>query len=179
MGRRGTYFALDCQSANEVKSFTQGAEDFLLMFKTTSWRDKAEMCDELKKERRMRQDQVADLGFLNKGECYIAETGRVVKKCKITLPRTMFWEKRHGNFYKNVWERYGAGWENIGDTRDYLLKRIEDMKEIRDNMKDKVIKEVGEKAKAGVKAMPIIEIEKIPQKIIPREEDLELPVDLR
>lgn len=120
MGRRGFHFALDCQSASETRGLVQGSEDYMLMFKTTSWRDKQEMCDELKREKRMRQDQVADLGFLEPGQAYIAETGRNVKKVQITLPRTMFWKKDYGNFYRSLWERFGGDWSSTEVIKDYI-----------------------------------------------------------
>ena len=129
MGRRGMYFALDCQSANEVKGLVQGSEDYLLMFKTTSFKDKQEMCDELKRERRMRNDQVGDLAFLEKGECYVAETGRVVKKIRLILPRTLYWKKEYPNFYKGLWDNYDGEWGNIEATKDTI-------DEIYDNNKD-------------------------------------------
>lgn len=124
MGRRGLHFALDCQSAWEVKSLVQGSEDYLLMFKTTSWRDKNELCDELKREQRMRPDQVANLALLEVGECYIAETGKVVKKIKISLPRSSYWRKEYGNFHKNVWDRHVGEWKNINTVRTYINNKL-------------------------------------------------------
>jgi len=126
MGRRGTYFALDCQSSAEVKGLVQGSSDYLLMFKTTSWRDKQDMTDEFKREKRMRQDQVVELAFLEKGECFIAETGgRTVKKVKITLPRNAYWKKEYGNFYKNMWEKYGGEWKNTNKTKEYINSLVD------------------------------------------------------
>lgn len=124
MGRRGAYFALDCQSPLEVRGLVQGSEDYTLMFLTTAWRDKAEMCEELKREKRMRPDQVADLAFLEKGECYIAEIGKVVKKVKISLPRSAYWKKEYGNFHKNAWSKFGGDWKNISDVKVYINEKF-------------------------------------------------------
>ena len=118
----------NCQSASETKGLVQGSEDFLLMFKTTSWRDKMEMCDELKREKRMRQDQVSDLGFLEPGQVYVAETGRVVRKVQIILPRTMYWKKDYGNFYRNLWERFGGEWLYTESIRDYIEEKCKPKK---------------------------------------------------
>ena len=129
MGRRGMYFVLDLQSPNECKGVVQGSEDFMLMYKTTSWRDKAEMTDELKRERRMSPAQVADLAFLEKGEVYIAETGNIVHKVKITLPRSDYWKKEYGNFYKSEWEKVGGEWKNFEAEKDYIVVKSDEVKE--------------------------------------------------
>lgn len=176
MGRRGTYFALDCQSSFEVRGLVQGSEDYLLMFKTTSWRDKEEMCNELKREKRMRNDQIADLAFLEKGECYIAETGKVIRKVKISLPRTMFWKKEYGNFYKNVWEKFGGNWVSSGYIVDDIEQRI-------DAIKQKYAQEEKEKEEKSTKQEkkelipPAIEIKEIPKPEINIDNDwFPLPV---
>lgn len=122
-GRRGMYFFLDCQSSVETRGIVQGQEDMLLLFRMTSWRDKADLCDELKRERRMRADQVADLARLDKGECYVVESGKNVKKVKFMVPRTMFWKKERGNFYKSVWENYGGQWINAKGQIEYIEER--------------------------------------------------------
>lgn len=163
MGRRGMYFALDCQSAAETRGLVQGSEDYLLMFRTTSWRDKAEMCDELKRERRMRPDQIADLAFLEPGQAFIAETGRNVQKVQITLPRTMYWKKEYGNFYKNVWNKYYNEWmftEEIRDRieescKEQVLKRreIKIKTEIKPKQEIKLVTEI----KSEVKPLPLVE----------------------
>jgi len=123
MGRRGAYYLLDCQSPAETKGITQGSDDFTLMFRITSPRDKRELTDELIREKRMRINQVADLAFLEKGQCYVCESGnRTVRKVQIRLPRTMYWRKEYGNFYKNVWERFGGEWKNEEEFEDYINK---------------------------------------------------------
>jgi hypothetical protein len=124
MGRRGQYFALDCQSSSEVKGLVQGSEDYLMMFRTTAWRDKEDMCGELKREKRMRADQIAGLAFLDKGQCYIAETGRNVKKIQITLPRSMYWKKEYPSFYKVLWEKFNGEWHTTAETTDYIEERF-------------------------------------------------------
>jgi len=123
MGRRGMFFCLDVQSASEVRGIVSGSEDFLLMFKTTSWRDKVEMSDELRRERRMTSMQIADLGFLDRGQCYLAETSRNVRKVQMVLPRSMFWKKEHGNFYKNLWEKQGGDWHFTSEQQDYMFEK--------------------------------------------------------
>ena len=136
MGRRGMYFALDCQSAAETRGIVQGSEDYLLMFKTTAWRDKEELTQELRKERRMTSMQIGDMAFLDKGQAFIAETGRNVKKVQLTLPRTMFWKKEYGNFYKNVWEKFGGSWQTTEESKDYIEDKCEikksEVKEIKE-----------------------------------------------
>ena len=108
----------------------------------TSYPDKMILCDELKREKRMRSDQIAELSFLEKGQCFIAETARIVKKVQFTLPRTMFWKKDNGNFYTNIWPKYvGDKWLYVEETEDYLDLRCEEMsnkyKEMEDNKKNK------------------------------------------
>lgn len=124
MGRRGFFFGLDCQSSSETKGIVEGSSDYILMFKTTSWRDKQELCDELKREKRMRQDQVADLGFLEPGQAYIAEVSRNVKKVQIVLPRTMYWKREYGNFYRTLWDRFGGDWSHTEEITDYIENRF-------------------------------------------------------
>jgi hypothetical protein len=126
MSRRGVYWALDCQSPAETRGILSGSDDIMLMFKTTSFRDKEEMTQELRRENRMRPDQIADLAFLDKGCCYLAETGRNVKKVQITLPRTMYWKKEYGNFYKNVWPKYGGEWKLIDEIKDKIDVRCQE-----------------------------------------------------
>lgn len=148
MGRRGTYFALDCQSPHEVRGLISGSEDYLLMFKTTSWRDKEEMTQELKRERRMRPDQIANLAFLEKGEVFIAETGKVVKRVKITLPRTMYWRKEYPNFHRRLWESRGGEWMNTNKVKDYISELCDinynEYKEKEKASKEKKVKVVKE-----------------------------------
>lgn len=165
MGRRGTYFALDCQSAHEVKSLVQGSEDFLLMFKTTAWRDKEEMCAELKRERRMRPDQIANLAFLEKGEAFIAETGKVVKKVKVSLPRTMYWKKEYPNFYKRLWENHGGGWMNTSVIKEHIDELY------KDNLNDYKQKEKVISEPQKVKIVPELDIIKIKKPSLPKIPD--------
>lgn len=120
MARRGAYFALDCQSPAEVKGLVGGSESYLMMFCTTAWRDKQEMCEELKRERRMNSNQIADLAMLNPGEAYIAERGQLVKKVKISLPRTIYWKKEHPDFYKSLWDSNGGKWHNTEEISLYI-----------------------------------------------------------
>jgi hypothetical protein len=134
MGRRGAYFGLDCQSASETRGLVQGSEDYLLMFRTTSWRDKSELTDELKRERRIRTDQIGNMAFLEKGQALICETGRNVRKVQITLPRTMFWKKEYGNFYKNVWERFGGSWMMTEEVSDYITDRCKQVKRLQSSI---------------------------------------------
>lgn len=124
MGRSGLYFFLDCQSPFEVKGLVSGSEDFLIMCKMTSFRDKEELTAELRRERRMRPDQVGQLAMLNPGEAYVAESGRIVKRVQFLKPRTQFWEKKHGNFYSALWERHGGHWTRTAQTIDAIKDRI-------------------------------------------------------
>jgi hypothetical protein len=84
----------------------------------------------------MRSDEVANLAFLEKGQAFIAEISKVVKKVQIILPRTMYWKKEYPNFYKGLWEKHGGDWMNISDTKDYI-----------NNLYDKNIKEIKEQEK--------------------------------
>ncbi len=125
MGRRGNYFMLDVQSYSEVKGFVQSSEDYMMMFKTTSPSDKDAMCSELKRDKRMREDQIADLSFLEQGQCYIYQTGEhQVQKTQMILPRSAFWTKKYGNFYKNVWEKFGGAWMSTEETKDYINSKL-------------------------------------------------------
>ena len=151
MGRRGFFLALDCQSASETRGLVEGSSDYVLMFKTTSWRDKAEMTDELKREKRMRQDQVADLGFLEPGQAYIAEISRNVRKIQIVKPRTMYWERSYGNFYRNLWERFGGEWSSTGEVKDYIEMKS---KNIMTGMKTEIKQEVTTASGEEVKTTP-------------------------
>jgi len=123
-GRRGMYFFLDTQSSSETKGMVQGSEDFLIMCKITSWRDKEEICSELRREKRMTSDQIADLANLKKGEAYIVETGKVAHKYKLAFPRTMYWKKEYPDFYKVLWERYGGHWIYTNEVKDYINERF-------------------------------------------------------
>lgn len=119
----------DCQSPSETRGIVSGSEDFTLMFRLTSFRDKRELCDELIKEKKMTNSQVADLSFLDKGQCYINETGsHAVKKVQIRLPRTMYWKREYGNFYKNVWERFGGEWKQTNEVIDEIALEVGDAK---------------------------------------------------
>lgn len=143
-GRRGMYFACDCQSSSETRGIISGSQDFLLMFRMTAFRDKRELCDEMVRERRMKNEQVADLAFLEKGQCYIAENGgRTVKKVQITLPRTMYWKKEYGNFYSNVWERFGGDWINTEEAIDKILERNKSREQELNNKTKKKIQAIG------------------------------------
>ncbi len=143
-GRRGQYFALDAQSYAEVKGLVQGAEDYLIMFKTTSFKDKEEMCEIFRREKRMRPDQINDLSFLNKGECFIAESGgRNVQKVRIILPRSAYWKKDYPNFYKSFWEKFGGSWKNINSIKD-------EINTIYDANKDKYKSEAKEKKNSNI-----------------------------
>lgn len=72
--RSGFNFVVDTQSPAETKSILSGADDMTILFKMTSPADK-EMATELyRKEKRMRPDQIADLSFLEKGECLSENT---------------------------------------------------------------------------------------------------------
>lgn len=157
MGRRGMYFALDCQSPFEVKGLVQGSEDYLLMFKTTSWRDKEEMCTELKKENRMRNDQIAALAFLEKGQAYIAETGKVVHKVQIALPRTMYWKKEYPNFYKRLWESCGGEWLNISNIKEEIREKFKE--------DEKRYKELEKKPKKDIEEVQIKQNINMPQQL--------------
>ena len=75
----------------------------------------------------MRADQVASLALLDKGQAYVVETGRNAKRVQIRLPRSAYWKKEYGNFYKNVWEKFGGTWINIEETEDYIKDRIDEL----------------------------------------------------
>jgi hypothetical protein len=129
MGRSGTYFMADTQSYSEVKGIVQGADDMFIMFRNTSFKDKVDMCDPLKRDRLMRQDQISDLSFLEKGEAYVKELSKVVKKIKFTLPRSAYWEKKYGNFFRTVWDRFGGEWKNTQEIKDYIDNKIKECDE--------------------------------------------------
>lgn len=118
---------LDTQSPNETRGICGGSEDFLLLFRLTGFRDKSEVCDELKREHRIRPDQVASLALLDKGQAYVVESGKNAKRVQIRLPRSAYWKKEYGNFYKNVWEKFGGTWINIEETEDYIKDRIDEL----------------------------------------------------
>jgi len=120
MGRSGMYFFCDCQSSSEVRGVLQGSEDLLLMFRMTSWRDKQDLTDELKREKRMLPAEVADLALLDKGQCYVAEVGKNVKKVQLSLPRTMFWKKEHANFYRSLWDRFDGSWVETSTIKEEI-----------------------------------------------------------
>lgn len=179
-GRRGQYFALDAQSYAEVKGLVQGSEDFLLLFKTTSYKDKEESTEILKREKRMRQDQINDLSFLKPGECYVVETGmKNVVKVKLILPRSAYWKKDYPNFYKSMWEKYGGDWKNVESIKDDIVNLCT-------ANKDKYANEVMSKKERKDKAFPE-EIENDYDQAIPdiplvqiRQEPIrkQIPVDL-
>jgi hypothetical protein len=123
MGRRGMYFFADTQSASETRGILSGSEDILLMFKNPSYRDKEELTFELIRERRMRREQISNMSFLAPGACYVALTGKNVKCVQITLPRTAYWKKEYGNFYRNVWEKFNGEWSYTEETKDYIDDR--------------------------------------------------------
>lgn len=122
MTRSGIYFVMDCQSPSETKGLVSGTENLTLMFNMTSWRDKQELTEELRKEKRIQPRQIADLALLEKGQCYANETRKNVKKVQVSLPRTMFWKKEYGNFYKSLWESKGGKWENMQQVKDDIIK---------------------------------------------------------
>ena len=45
------------------------------------------------------------------------------------LPRTEFWQKTHGNFYKTMWPNYTNTWMNLQEQVDYIEEKCKDMKE--------------------------------------------------
>lgn len=112
---------LDVQSYNECRGLISGTEDYMLMFKTTSFRDREDMTEVFRREKRMRTDQINDLGFLNKGECYIAEANhRNIQKVKLILPRSDYWKKEYPNFYKSLWERRGGDWKMTSPLKEEI-----------------------------------------------------------
>lgn len=130
--RTGLNFFLDCQSPWETKGLVQDAEDLKLLFRMTASRDKLEAADELRKEKRMRPDQIADLAMLDKGECYVVHGGMNVHKYKIAEPRTLYWRKEYPDFYKSMWERLGGEWELTLKCREYIHELLKD--EINENI---------------------------------------------
>ena len=77
----------------------------------------------------MTQQQVADLAFLEKGECYVAETGKTVHKIKITLPRSDYWQKSHPSFYGSYWESNGGEWHKTNEIREKIDESFKKIKE--------------------------------------------------
>jgi hypothetical protein len=124
MGRRGAYFCCDTQSASELKGVVAGQEDYILVFRMTSYRDKMEIFEEPKRERRITNLQIGDLAFLNPGQCYCLESGHVARKVQIVLPRSAYWKKEYGNFYKNMWEKHGGEWQFTEETKEYINKKF-------------------------------------------------------
>jgi len=130
MGRRGFYFCLDCQSPYEVKGLVEGASDYVMMFRTSSTRDKDEMCAELIKTGRMLRAQANELDMLEKGQCFIAESGApIVRKVQVILPRSAFWKKEFPNFYKTFWESHGGDWKVVTETMDMIEEETKKIKE--------------------------------------------------
>ena len=146
-GRRGMNFVLDCQSSSETKGLVQGQEDFIILFKLTASADKDFVTDELKREKRMRNDQIGDLAFLEAGECYIAETDKIVRKIKFSFPRTMYWKKNYGEFYNDVWEKYGGEWKNVDEISDYVDERYNNNFKKWELVKEELLKKHREKLK--------------------------------
>jgi hypothetical protein len=130
MGRRGFYFALDCQSPSETRGLVEGSQDYLLMFRTTSVKDKDDMCSELIKTGRMKRDQSNDLDLLEKGQCFICETGATtVKKVQIVLPRSAYWKKEYSNFYKTFWESHGGEWKNVQEIVESNAEKVQKLRD--------------------------------------------------
>lgn len=177
MGRRGTHFCLDTQSSSETKGLVEGSQDFLLMFQTTSWRDKEDMTEGLRRERRMLTYQINDLAFLNKGECYIAENGeRVTHKVKITLPRSDYWKKEYPNFFTSYWESHGGEWKTTKEIEDMInnnfnktktkYKLLEDEEKMKKEEKKNQIKEVKIKT-PDTEDFDLRPVNTIPRKLLP------------
>ena len=89
----------------------------------SSGRDKEELFLEAKKEKRVKQDQLNNLAFLDKGQCLLLPTGKNAKTVQIPLPRTKTWKREDGNFYRNVWEKFGGGWMTTEEIHDYIETR--------------------------------------------------------
>lgn len=128
-GRRGMQFAMDVQAFNEVRGILSGGEDFCLMFKNQSFRDREELTEPYRREKRMRPDQINNMAFLEVGECYIVETGmRNVIKTKMVLPRSDFWKKEYPNFHKSLWERRGGDWKTTNQVKEEIDELYEQNK---------------------------------------------------
>lgn len=140
---RGRFaFILDAQSPQETQGLVSGSWDYEILGRIPSENDRKIATDQLKRDGKILDKQIMDLGELERGEYYFIENGREAKKRYVFLPPCDFWRESDRDFY-SIWrKRHG-----IHAFKDFssLIKHIDDsfrlrMKEIGDKKREDEIK---------------------------------------
>jgi len=154
-GRRGMHFFGDCQSPSEVRGIVEGSQDltFLGRIAATSRRDREEIANSLATVGKMTKSQIRGLNDLRRGEFYLVEGYKDVRKIYILLPRSAYWQEGDGNFYSQVWKKYVNQYINIKDDveelREDYERRHREMMENR-KFKESLVKNVKPKRRKKV-----------------------------
>lgn len=130
MGRRGMHLMLDVQSPNETRGLVDGQQDLTLLGRLPGEADRTDATAQLYRDNLITKKQIRELASMNPGQFLVCPSGKFTKFQYFMLPRSRFWEPKHGNFYNNVWAKEVDKWSSFSDIVDELKENYKNEHEL-------------------------------------------------
>lgn len=124
--RSGFFIFGDTQSPYEVKGLIEGQDDLLCISEMPSHRDREELCEQLKKDQRISDLQIAYIATMPREKMAVIERGKKARLIKrVQPPRNKCWKQGDGNFI-SIYKKLINSFKHITPEKNEIEKNYKE-----------------------------------------------------